>query len=65
MMSGAIYYSVLAYDKKGEFTVRRRYNDFLALRETWVKRLSGLYIPCLPPKKIFVRMASPYYIGKY
>jgi hypothetical protein len=56
--SGAIYYTVFAYDLKGEFTVRRRYNDFASLRESWLKRLTGLYVPSLPPKKIFVRVAQ-------
>lgn len=35
----------------GQFEVLRRYSDFLALRNSFVDRFPGLYIPPLPGKK--------------
>ena len=52
--SNIVYYKIFAYDLDGEFEAKRRYNDFTFLREAWQKRLTGLYIPSLPPKKYFV-----------
>ena len=46
-----VYYKIVEYDIEGEFKCHRRYTDFDTLRETWKKRLPGLFIPSLPPKK--------------
>lgn len=48
-----VFYKIVAYDIEGEFKCHRRYTDFDVLREAWKKRLPGLFIPSLPPKKIF------------
>jgi hypothetical protein len=48
-----VFYKVVAFDRQGEFNCLRRYSDFEALREAWKKRITGLYFPFLPPKKIF------------
>lgn len=51
--NGKVFYHVCAYDSDGKFECRRRYNDFHALRQAFLERLPGLYIPSLPPKKVF------------
>jgi hypothetical protein len=49
--NNVVYYNVVAFDQQGEFNSLRRYSDFEALRESWKKRIPGLYYPFLPPKK--------------
>lgn len=46
-------YLVKAFDNQGYFECRRRMKDFYALRETFQKRLPGLFIPSLPSKTFF------------
>lgn len=48
-----VSYLVKSFDNQGFFEIRRRMRDFYALRETFQKRLPGLYLPSLPPKTIF------------
>jgi hypothetical protein len=48
-----IYYKIFAFDTEGQFECLRRFSDFESLREAWRKRLPGLYVPFLPPKKFF------------
>lgn len=38
---------------KKTFQIKRRYKHFLALRNCFVERLPGLYIPALPKKQSF------------
>ena len=38
-------------DRQGKFEIFRRYSDFAVLRQTFVDRFPGLYIPPLPSKK--------------
>jgi len=48
-----VFYKIISFDIEGEFKCLRRYTDFDSLREAWKKRLPGLFIPSLPPKKVF------------
>lgn len=48
-----IYYTVRGFDRKGVFDCQRRFSDFESLRAAWRKRLPGVFIPYLPPKKFF------------
>ena len=48
-----ITYSVKSFDNQGYFEVMRRFKDFVALRDTFCRRLPGLYIPSLPAKTFF------------
>jgi len=63
------HFSVVSFEKNGDhivfvidgvhpetrqpFQIRRRYKHFLALRNCFVERLPGLYIPALPKKQSF------------
>jgi len=44
-------YTVFGHDRQGKFEIFRRYSDFYALRELFVDRWSGLYIPPIPSKR--------------
>ena len=46
-----IQYTVFGFDKLGKFEIFRRYSDFAVLRELFVERWPGLYIPPLPGKR--------------
>ena len=48
-----IKYTVFGFDKLGKFEIFRRYSDFAVLREIFVERWPGLYIPPLPGKRKF------------
>ena len=48
-----VFYTVCAYDRSGAFECQRRFSEFERLREAWRRRIPGLYLPFLPPKKIF------------
>ena len=48
-----ILYEIKSFDNQGYFEVKRRFKDFIAFRETLVRRLPGLYIPSLPAKTFF------------
>ena len=52
---GHVVYDVKGFDKEGSFEGERRYSDFNSFRQLLVTRLSGLYIPRIPPKKVIVR----------
>ena len=52
-MGDSFVYLVKGFDNQGYFEIRRRYKDFDLLRETFHKRMPGLYIPSLPPKTLF------------
>jgi len=51
LLDGKIYYTVKAFDKVGQYTCEKRYNDFFLLHEWLVQRYEGLYIPDIPPKR--------------
>ena len=45
-----ISYTVIGVDRLGKFEIYRRYSDFWVLREIFIDRWPGLYIPPLPEK---------------
>lgn len=47
-------YTIAGSDEKGEFYARRRFSDFLKLREGLLLEWPGCYIPSLPDKKLIV-----------
>lgn len=49
-----VTYSIKGEDRSGVFEIERRYSDFFALREYFVHRWPGVFIPPVPPKKIIV-----------
>ena len=50
-----VTYSIKGQDRSGVFEIDRRYSDFFALREYFLHRWPGVFIPPVPPKKILVR----------
>ena len=54
--SGHIVYDVKGIDRDGVFEGKRRYNDFLAIRNLFVARYPGLVVPKIPPKKALVNL---------
>lgn len=44
-------YHVHGQDKTAEFSVYRRYSDFVTLKTAMMSRWPGIYIPALPEKK--------------
>eukprot|EP00347_Sterkiella_histriomuscorum_P019166 403342692 len=44
-------YTVNGIDNEGQFEVFRRFKEFYLLRQVFVERCPGLYIPPIPPKK--------------
>ena len=42
------------------YQIKRRYKHFLALRNCFVERLPGLYIPALPKKKSLTRESEEF-----
>ena len=48
-----IVYTVLGMDRSGKLEIQRRYSDFEVLRQTFVDRWPGLYIPPIPKKQSF------------
>jgi len=43
-------YTVVGHDRLGRFEIFRRYSDFAVLRELFVDRFPGMYVPPVPPK---------------
>ena len=54
-MGKHVTYGIKGEDRSGVFEIYRRYSDFFALREYFVHRWPGVFIPPVPPKKIIVR----------
>jgi sorting nexin-1/2/sorting nexin-4 len=50
-VGSVVKYTVQGHDSHGAFEVVRRFNEFLALRNSLVERWPGCYIPCIPEKK--------------
>lgn len=48
---GHIVYEVTGKDKQGEWSVKRRYNEFYVLRDSLKQRFPSVPIPLVPPKK--------------
>ena len=46
-----VVYTCFGHDKNGRFEIFRRYSDFFTLRELFVDRWAGLYIPPIPNKR--------------
>ena len=44
-------YTVFGVDRLGRFEIFRRYSDFAVLRDLFVDRFPGMYVPPLPPKQ--------------
>lgn len=44
-------YTVMGCDSTGKFEIFRRYSDFWTLRELFLDRWAGLYIPPIPSKR--------------
>ena len=53
-IGGFYMYDVEGQDKKGNFSIKRRYNDFHELRAKLVENWPGIFIPPLPEKKSVV-----------
>ena len=49
-IGGHTAYNVKGKDGNGEFEVVRRYKEFLAFRDTLIKRFPGFYVPPIPGK---------------
>lgn len=49
-----VTYLVTGRDPHGEFNVRRRFREFLLLRNKFVERFTGMYIPPIPSKRTAV-----------
>jgi sorting nexin-1/2 len=62
LMAGGVtkhhIYRIHGHDEKGEFEVRRRYSDFVILKNILSNRWPGFYIPALPEKKYFSNAES-------
>jgi len=48
-----IVYTIFGIDRTGKLEITRRYSDFEVLRQTFVDRWPGMYIPPIPHKKNF------------
>ena len=55
-----IVYTVIGHDREGKFEIFRRYSDFHSLRELFVDRWSGLYVPPIPSKKTVGKMKDEF-----
>jgi sorting nexin-1/2 len=49
-----VTYLVTGRDPHGDFNIRRRYREFLLLRNKLVERFIGMYIPPIPSKRAAV-----------
>ena len=49
---------MLGRDRLGRFEIFRRYSDFAILRECFMNRWPGMYIPPIPPKKTVGNMKN-------
>jgi hypothetical protein len=50
-----VTYLVTGSDPHGDFNIRRRYREFLLLRNKLVERFIGMYIPPIPSKRAAVK----------
>ena len=55
-----IVYTVNGVDRLGRFEIYRRYSEFHTLREIFVDRWPGLYIPPLPEKQSFGNLKAEF-----
>ena len=55
-----IVYTVVGYDREGKFEIFRRYSDFHCLRELFVDRWAGLYVPPIPSKQTVGKMKNEF-----
>ena len=53
-------YTVFGMDRQGRFEIFRRYSDFWTLREVFVDRWPGLYIPPIPNKRMMGNSKSQF-----
>lgn len=53
-----VTYLIGGTDPRGEFNIRRRFREFLLLRNKLVERFIGIYIPPIPSKRTAVTFAS-------
>ena len=49
-----VTYEVSGVDPHGEFSIRRRFREFLLLRNKFVERFVGMYIPPISSKRASV-----------
>lgn len=49
-----VTYLVSGKDPHGVFNIRRRFREFLVLRNKFVQRFIGMYIPPIPSKRAAV-----------
>ena len=55
---GHVVYDVVGVDAKGQFDIKRRYNDFFCLHEQLSKRWPGIIVPELPKKSKFSAISN-------
>ena len=53
-ITGHIKYTVKGEDSEGPFEEVRRFREFYALRNVFIQRWPGVYIPAIPEKKLVV-----------
>jgi hypothetical protein len=53
-----VSYLISGRDPHGDFNIRRRFREFLLLRNKLVERFTGMYIPPIPSKKTAVSPLS-------
>ena len=58
MKGSVVMYTVKGADAEGEFTIMRRFNDFVALRTSLITSWPGCYIPFLPEKTMGKSMSK-------
>lgn len=51
-IGSVIKYTVTGQDSEGRFEIQRRYNEFLALNNSFNERWPGCYIPAIPEKQL-------------
>jgi len=53
-----VSYLISGQDPHGEYNIRRRFREFLLLRNKLVERFTGIYIPPIPSKRAAVIFIS-------
>lgn len=53
-----VSYLISGRDPHGDFNIRRRFREFLLLRNKLVERFTGMYIPPIPSKRTAVTPLS-------
>lgn len=48
------------FDFEGDFEVQKRYSDFFAFRKALQTRWPGVFIPSMPPKKVYGNMNNAF-----